>query len=465
MNENELPSYAVWRDLSHFVHQCHLSLRPGSPDSHTVWRFSDGFNLEADDSSRVSEEVVRFIRNTCRLLDPFGNRWSASQSTLDGMQPNEKDLIEYTDSRGASIRGVGLDRLAIAYELASRHHQEAGFLELHRNPWRNDMENILSFCSQTAQRRYEKATPQLTIAYYPESPAQEQEKNFGVLGTWLLEEYKALLRLCRDSHTVVVVKRGCVITDILDNQRFDPMRSGGRLAPVPPRLAHLQQLTLDDDRIPPAVFNLNSSASMEIFAKGKLLFRRVNNVWRFLSLGSALRTVETEIGQRGQSQVGRNLLTLAMDLADKGEGALLFLCDEPTDEVLEQVLLSGDGLIRDMDLPGLPFQELTVRTRFTQMVGSRRLSLANQPYRDITPLLRDLCSIDGATVFSYRGDLLGFGCLIQTDPDQPPQSGLRKEGARTAAAKRASEYGIAIKVSSDGDALLFMHGREWGALC
>jgi hypothetical protein len=164
--------------------------------------------------------------------------------------------------------------------------------------------------------------------------------------------------------------------------------------------------------------------------------------------------------------VAHNFLALALDLADRGEGALLFLCDEPTTEVLDTLLDSRDGLIRE--LPGLPYQELSARTRFTQLVGLQRLSLRKDAYRNLNPLLRDVCSIDGATVFSYKGDLLGFGCIVRLNTDSAPQRdplSYRQEGARSAAAKAISRRGIAIKVSTDGDATLFLNGDDWGTFC
>jgi hypothetical protein len=99
------------------------------------------------------------------------------------------------------------------------------------------------------------------------------------------------------------------------------------------------------------------------------------------------------------------------------------------------------------------------------MVGSRKLKLSGRPFHDITPLLREVCSIDGATVFSYSGDLLGFGCLVRLGAPERPDGPLQIEGARSTAAKRVSQRGLAVKVSADGDAILFIGGEEWGTFC
>lgn len=440
-------AYAVWHELRHFVPQLRLKLTTNDENRCTLVRFDDGYSLESQaPRADIAEEFRRFVLNAAVLTQSF-----------DGSRDNE--AISWSDGVGPLIRGVGLDRLIIAYELAHRHRDVSSRWGAFEDQWQKDVSNILSFFSQTTQRRYEKSAPHLTVVY---SPLETSGPSYGVLGKSLLDEYKALLRLCRDGQTTIVVKRDCVITDILDNRRFDPSRWSLRLPPIQPRLAHLQQLTEVPSDHPLAVFNLNANASMEILAQGKLLFRRVNDVWRFLCVEDALSSVLREMGDCGSREVAHNLLSLAMDLADRGEGALLFLCEEPTDEVLDSILLPEEGLIRF--LPGLPYQELTVRTRFAQLIGSRKLSLGEKPYHEITPLLRDLCSIDGATVFSYGGDLLGFGCLVRLNDRRDQQGSHRKEGARSAAAAHVSEKGLAIKVSSDGDATLYIGGTEWGAI-
>jgi hypothetical protein len=150
-----------------------------------------------------------------------------------------------------------------------------------------------------------------------------------------------------------------------------------------------------------------------------------------------------------------------MDLADRAEGALLFLCAEPTDEVLSRLVDPPESIIREIN--SRPYQELTARTRFTLMVGRRRLSLGRRVYHQITPLLRDVCGIDGATVFTFGGDLLAFGSIVkQSVVGGTPFGGTFPEGARTTAAREISHHGIASKISADGDAWLWIRGQRIG---
>lgn len=441
-------AFALLHELKHFVAQAHLKSTHDNPDN-TLYKFRDGSYLKATNNNTLDRKLIEFILRSAKLVEAL-----AEEGRLK------------TGPSGPSLDGVGLERILIAYDLASRYsEQDKAEWLTGSSAWLRDISNILSFFSQMAQRRYEKSTAQMTVAYY--AKPDRAGIGYGQLGKPLLDEYKALLRLCRDARTVLVIYRGCVISGLMagsggivgDTDNFD-------IPPIPPRLGHLRNLP-SVDGVAPVVFNLNTNGSMEILAKSELAFRRVNNVWRYTNLRGALESIKTELGKAQSDNpalIAHNFLALALDLADRGEGALPFLCDEPTTEVLYELLDSRDGLIRE--LPGLPYQELSARTRFTQLVGQQRLSLRKGPYRQLSPLLRDVCSIDGATVFSYGGDLLGFGCIVNLNSAlQRERVAPRQEGARSAAAKAISRHGVAIKVSTDGDATLFLHGDEWGTFC
>ena len=233
---------------------------------------------------------------------------------------------------------MGLERIIIAFELASRYREQVpGEWERGESTFRADISNILSFFSQMAQRDYEKSMAQMTVAYFPHET--RQGVGYGQLGKPLLDEYKGLVRLCRDAHTVLMVHSGSVISGLVagpgslavDAENFD-------LPPIPPRLAHLRYLPEEYDTRP-FVFNLNSTGSMEILANGELAFRKVNNTWRFACVRGALNAIRKELDGRtaDNRMVSFNFLALALDLADRGEGALLFLCNEPTTDVLDKL--------------------------------------------------------------------------------------------------------------------------------
>ncbi len=70
----------------------------------------------------------------------------------------------------------------------------------------------------------------------------------------------------------------------------------------------------------------------------------------------------------------------------------------------------------------------------------------------------ELAALDGAIVLSNKGEILAYGAIL--NPKKADQ--LRgTEGSRTKAAIGASNYGLTIKVSSDGDIDVFHGGKAF----
>jgi hypothetical protein len=74
------------------------------------------------------------------------------------------------------------------------------------------------------------------------------------------------------------------------------------------------------------------------------------------------------------------------------------------------------------------------------------------------PVAVELASLDGAVVLDNSGRILAYGAVLQ-----PKKAGKLRgtEGSRTKAAIGASNYGLAVKVSSDGDISVYYDGTEF----
>jgi hypothetical protein len=73
----------------------------------------------------------------------------------------------------------------------------------------------------------------------------------------------------------------------------------------------------------------------------------------------------------------------------------------------------------------------------------------------------ELVGLDGATIVSNTGKLLAYGAVLQ-----PKIKGniSPAEGSRTKAAIGFSHYGLAIKISSDGDITCYDNGKSFLAI-
>jgi hypothetical protein len=70
----------------------------------------------------------------------------------------------------------------------------------------------------------------------------------------------------------------------------------------------------------------------------------------------------------------------------------------------------------------------------------------------------ELASLDGAVILDNSGNILAYGAVLQ-----PKKSGKLRgtEGSRTKAAIGASNYGFAVKISSDGGICVYNNGCEY----
>lgn len=141
------------------------------------------------------------------------------------------------------------------------------------------------------------------------------------------------------------------------------------------------------------------------------------------------------------SHVVRSVYRAALDVSFRRSGGLFVLLRRRDD--LHELVRSGEA------------------------VGDGRRDALDKAFdRAITPVkvqsmarsvLAELATLDGAVVLSNKGDLLAYGAILE-----PKRKGkiTGAEGSRTKAAIGASNYGLAIKISSDGDIKVYVAGEQ-----
>ena len=68
-------------------------------------------------------------------------------------------------------------------------------------------------------------------------------------------------------------------------------------------------------------------------------------------------------------------------------------------------------------------------------------------------LRNELIALDGACIIDQTGRVISFGAIIRNEKGS-------SEGGRGAAAKSLSQFGMAVKISTDGYIELFVSGEE-----
>lgn len=142
------------------------------------------------------------------------------------------------------------------------------------------------------------------------------------------------------------------------------------------------------------------------------------------------------------SGVVRSIYRAALDVSFRRSGGLFVLLRSRKN--LRSIVRRGDAL-DDQERDPLD-------ATFDESLGTVRAQTMSRC------LLAELAALDGAVVFANTGQVLAHGAILD-----PRRKGNIKgsEGSRTKAAIGASRYGLALKVSSDGDIKVFVAGTEF----
>jgi hypothetical protein len=137
-------------------------------------------------------------------------------------------------------------------------------------------------------------------------------------------------------------------------------------------------------------------------------------------------------------QVVRAIYRVALDVSFRRSGALFVLLRNRKNK--DRLVVLGDG-IRDA-------RREPLHAMFDETLSNAKVQTMSRA------VLAELSSIDGGVVMDNQGFLLAYGAVLKTSGRFSPS-----EGSRTKAAVFASQFGISVKVSSDGD-MTFLAGGE-----
>ena len=182
--------------------------------------------------------------------------------------------------------------------------------------------------------------------------------------------------------------------------------------------------------------------------------------WRYIDHSGLLeRLTQTEPSLGAET--GR-VWELCLAMSRRREGALVLIVREPSKLLEDGVCMPGE---LNTKLPSRLIERFGPEPETPTLRGDVEWLESVKPYlleqyrgralRDLTlNQLIGLARLDGAIVVDCSGIILGFGIILRA-PHTPTAMDV---GARTTAARAASSYGLAIKVSEDGPIAAFFEG-------
>lgn len=296
-------------------------------------------------------------------------------------------------------------------------------------------------------------------------------------GNWLDfmdSDYAAVLTDC--IHSVVKLDRNCNFIEYLSlsNNGYIP-----RCTPtdyVPLRFANVIQQYVTNSKV--GIFLLvNGDIIIAKHSKIKLIKRNLKWLnFSYAALENAVKnsscTFFNDSNEPGCSQSPSLLSAIyasILDVSLSHTGGIISVVDSkyiatesdlPAKERFSEILAKSDMLIDDIDLNIIhnEFDERSIQDnerRKRLLKRSMLYSLVNKKnFIQIDRKLRnELIALDGACIIDQTGRVISFGAIIRNEKGS-------SEGGRGAAAKSLSQFGMAVKISTDGYIELFVSGEE-----
>ncbi|RZL33739.1 MAG: hypothetical protein EOP00_32545, partial [Pedobacter sp.] len=176
-----------------------------------------------------------------------------------------------------------------------------------------------------------------------------------------------------------------------------------------------------------------------------IVFNKTQGRWRYLNYNHFHQLLIEFV----EEKVTNSIISSVLNLAFERKGALFVILKSK--QVLKYVVSD-----HAKEYQANPFLRKSLKG----------LNITNHSEKQI---ITSASSIDGALVLDSLGNVLDVACMIaKANEDQMKKLGIENPsvfpGARTNAAWNASLFGIAIKVSADGQIIVFSEGKTVWAI-
>ena len=189
---------------------------------------------------------------------------------------------------------------------------------------------------------------------------------------------------------------------------------------------------------------LSRQGDLLVFDEGTLRFTYRNGRWQYWNHAHLITLLRDRARAQRVPPARLGLLVgdvyrAALDISFRRSGGLFVILRNRGN--LRKIVRAGDA-IGDLG-------RASADSAFDEAVGGTAIPRS---------VMVELASLDGAIVLNNSGSILAFGAVLR-----PRKTGRLSgsEGSRTKAAIGASHYGLALKVSSDGDMTVYHKGKRF----
>lgn len=191
--------------------------------------------------------------------------------------------------------------------------------------------------------------------------------------------------------------------------------------------------------------SLNRQGEILVFEEGTLRFSYRFGSWQYWNHSQVIEILRRsarvqKVPPAVVGQVVGSIYRAALDISFRRTGAMFVIIRRRQD--LHELVRHGDALAD----AGRSHAD----SAFDGILRNRKIQFTPRG------IAAELASLDGSIVIENIGTIVAYGAILQ-----PKKIGRLKgtEGSRTKAAIGASNYGLALKVSADGDICVYQSGK------
>lgn len=199
------------------------------------------------------------------------------------------------------------------------------------------------------------------------------------------------------------------------------------------------------------IFILNLNKEIMIFKNGELILLKKHNNWHLVNFHSfydVLYSYYVDQNSPNQQRDCYRLFNSLLDMSITGHGCGLGLIKKDSAERISNLINDIDKLQSD-SYNSKDYSYAKIQKRKFLEKYAKMNFLEMSPYKR-----RELLSMDGATIIDEEGTIYCVGAILQAVTN----NGVG--GARSAAMRKIAEYGLGIKVSSDGGITVLKQIRD-----
>jgi len=403
------------------------------------------WTTKARDAVRITLAIGQQGDPDARSLVAVAKRRHGGNRAGYTVPPREKDLCDLIAGRISKVMahfpvnssdGVSVRTLRDAFDehVIASHLQAVWKIRL-------SIGSVLRQLHKLSEQSYENKAYTFGCVVDPGLSARPEENGSFPEVFLQAKRYKALSDGFR---TAYVVSANGVVADLVDLDQYqDEELTEKHFFPIwSERMARASR----DGKLG---IVLSRQGDILIFEEGTLRFSYRFGRWQHWNHRFLLNLLRNQARAQGvkPSQLGRVIAPIyraALDISFRRSGGLFVILKNRNN--LRKLVRNGDGVGDERRLPA--------DADFDAIFDGQIIKTLHRA------IAVELASLDGAMVIDNTGKIRAYGAVLKPG-NKAAKKGHRVEGSRTQAAIAASNFGLAIKISSDGDITVFTNGNEY----